>query len=89
MLGKTGQIPYCEARDSGYLRCMDWQQVSALTIVAAAAGLLLWRRFRQRRFSLARDTHCGCAASAMPASSNSIIFRARKNGRSEVLVRMK
>jgi hypothetical protein len=67
---------------------MDWQQPVSLGIVAAAAGLLVWSKLRRRRFSFQRDTHCGCAAGQSPARQSSIVFRARKGERPEVLVKM-
>ncbi len=68
---------------------MDWQQLVSLMIVAAAAGLLLAGRLRRRRFSFHRDTPCGCAAGGASAPQGSIVFRARKGERPEVLVKMR
>ena len=68
---------------------MDWQALVSLVIVAATAGLLLWGRFRRRKFSFQRDTHCGCSAVPSSAPQSSIVFRARKWERPEVLVKMK
>lgn len=68
---------------------MDWQQLVALAIVAVAAGLLARSRFQRRKFSFERDTHCGCAASGSAARQSSIVFRARKGQRPEVLVKMR
>jgi hypothetical protein len=68
---------------------MDWQQLTALTIVAATAVLLLRSKIRRRRFSFERDTHCGCAGAPQSASQSSIVFRARKGERPEVLVKMR
>jgi len=69
---------------------MNWQQVVSLLIVALAAGLLLWGRFRPRRFSFQRGTHCGCSApGALSTQQSSIVFHARKGRRREVVVRMK
>lgn len=67
---------------------MDWQQLVALAIVAVTAGLLARSRFQRRKFSFERDTHCGCAATGSAARNKSIIFRARKGHRPEVLVKM-
>ena len=61
----------------------------SLVVVASAAALLLGSRFRRRKFSFARDTHCGCAASQGSSVQSSIIFRARKGERAEVLVKMR
>ena len=68
---------------------MDWQQTVSLVIVASAAVLLVGSKFRRRKFSFERDTHCGCVA--VPASSpqSSIVFHARKGQRPEVLVKMR
>jgi hypothetical protein len=66
---------------------MDWQQPVALGIVAAAALGLIWRRFRTRRFSFERDTHCGCSSPAESSPGSSIVFHARKNGRSSITVK--
>jgi len=73
----------------GYLPTMDWQQLVSLLIVAAAAGALISRNLRSRRFSFARDTHCGCSAVLRSAPQTSIVYRARKGQRPEVLVKMR
>jgi hypothetical protein len=68
---------------------MDWQQLVALTIVAVAATLLVGSRFRRRKFSFERDTHCGCASGRHETPQHSIIFHARKGERPQVLIKMK
>jgi hypothetical protein len=68
---------------------MDWQQLVSLFIVVLAAALLLGRKFRRQSFSFQRDTHCGCAAVPQTAPQGSIVFRARKGQRPEVLVKMR
>jgi hypothetical protein len=68
---------------------MDWQQVVSLTIVSAAAALLLRDRFRPRKFSFQRDTHCGCSTTGGAAPQHTIIFRARKGERPQVLIKPK
>jgi len=68
---------------------VDWQETSALAITAATVGLFAWAIFRPRKFSFQRDTHCGCAGSAGSAPQSSIVFRARKGERSQVIVKMK
>ena len=74
---------------------MDWQQLVALAIVAITAGLFIATRtlaaglFGRRKFSFERDTHCGCAARGSSAGQSSIVFRARKGQRPEVLVKMR
>jgi hypothetical protein len=69
---------------------MDWQEVTALVIVGATTGAFVWGRIRRRyrRFSLERDTHCGCSKGE-PASAASVIYRARKGERPEIVVRLK
>lgn len=84
----SGQIICCNGRFWGYVGCMDWQQLVSLTIVALAAGLLLASKFRRRRFNFQKDTHCGCSAGGPAAAQQSIVFRARKGQRPEVLVKM-
>lgn len=67
---------------------MDWQQLVSLALVASAAILLLGHKFgRRRKFKWERDTHCGCAAAGQASPQGSIIFRARKGARPEVLVK--
>jgi len=66
---------------------MDWQQWVSLMIVAGAAGLMAWSKFHRPKFSFARDTHCGCSANHASTGQNSIVFRARKGERPEVLVK--
>jgi hypothetical protein len=69
---------------------VDWQQPVALLIVAGAAGLLLWGKFRPRQFSFQRDTHCGCGGGGQRSGARPVIvYRARKGQRPEVLVKMK
>jgi hypothetical protein len=67
---------------------MDWQQLTTLLIVALAAALLLRARFRRRKFSFERDTHCGCSAPTAGAKG-SIIFHARKGERPQTMVKLK
>ncbi len=61
----------------------------SLLIVASAAGLLGWGRFRRRKFSFEQATHCGCATVSQSSRQSSIVFRARKGQRPEVQVRMR
>jgi hypothetical protein len=68
---------------------MDWQALVSLLIVAAAAGLLLRGRFHRRKFSWQRDTACGCSGVATGSPQSSIVYRARKGRRPEVLIKMK
>jgi len=68
---------------------MDWQEATALLIVAATAGVFAWARLRPRRFSFERDTHCGCASQPQSGSAGSILYRARKGERPQVILKMK
>ena len=68
---------------------MDWQQLVSLVVVASAAVLLAGRKFRRRKFSFERDTHCGCAAVQESSARNTIVFHARKGDRPRVLVKMR
>ena len=66
---------------------MDWQQLAALSIVAAAAAGLAGAKLRRRKFGAARAGHCGCSGVSQAAPGGSIIFRARKGERPEVRVK--
>ena len=70
---------------------MDWQQLMALGIVGVTTGLLVRAKLLSRRkFSFERDTHCGCSGAASSrGQKSSIVFRARKGGGREVMVKMK
>jgi ABC-type nickel/cobalt efflux system permease component RcnA len=74
---------------SSYVASMNWQQLVSLTIVGIAAALLLWSRIRRRKFSFERATHCGCSGSGHEAGSQpSVIYRARKGERPQIVIRM-
>jgi len=66
---------------------MDWQKIAALCVVAATAGLFLRANWRRRKFSFEHDTHCGCSAANTAGSKTSIVFSARKGGRSKITVK--
>jgi hypothetical protein len=66
---------------------MEWQQWVSLGIVAITAGLLARGRFHRRKFSFQRDTHCGCSANNASIGQSSVVFRARKGERPEILVK--
>jgi hypothetical protein len=68
---------------------MYWQQAASLAIVGVAATLLLRALFRPRKFSFQRDTHCGCSSAGGVAPQHSIIFRARKGERPQILIKPK
>jgi len=68
---------------------VNWQQLISLAIVAITVGLLVWSKFRRRKFSFERDTHCGCSASSHSRPQHSVVYRARKGERPEIIVKMK
>jgi hypothetical protein len=68
---------------------MDWQQAVSLGIVAGTAVMLVESKLRRRRFDFQRDTHCGCQVAHQSTSGSSIVYRARKGHRPEVLVKMR
>jgi hypothetical protein len=68
---------------------VDWQQIIALSIVAATAAAFAWRRFRRRKSSFGCSDHCGCGGENRPVEKSSIIFHARKGERPQVIVKMK
>jgi hypothetical protein len=78
----------CATHVWSYVASMDWQQLVSLAIVASAAVWLVGRRVGRRKFSLQRDTHCGCAGASQSFPGTSIVFRARKGARPEVRVKM-
>ena len=67
---------------------MDWQQSVALAVVGVTASLFVWNRFRPRKFSFERDTHCGCGRGD-GVRAPSVVYHARKGQRPEVIVKMK
>jgi hypothetical protein len=79
----------CAYLISGYVATMDWQQFVALMIVATAAWLLAWGKFRPRRFSFGRNGHCGCAGVSPSACNSSIVFHTRKGERPRVVIKMR
>lgn len=68
---------------------MDWQEIAALSIVAATAVVFAFQKFRRKKFSFQRDTHCGCSSSSQAAPGSSIIFHARKGERGQIIMKMK
>ncbi len=68
---------------------MGWQDWVALTIVTLTAATFVWVRFRPQKVRWMRRTLCSCVAESHSRSQESIIFRARKGARPEVVVRLK
>ena len=67
---------------------MDWQQIVSLSIVAATALAFVVARWRRRKFSFQRDTHCGCQG-GRTGERSSIVYSAKKGGRPRVTVKMR
>ena len=81
----------CVTAFTEYVALMDWQRMLALSIVAITALIMAWGWVRRRKFTLGRETHCGCGSGGGSGGNvgKSIVFRARKGERPEVLVQMK
>ena len=90
--GLANQLPHgaphpgCQSVCLAYVGRVDWQQPIALLIVAVAAALLLWRQFRPRR-PLEGKRGAGCCAATGSSPQGSIVFRARKGERRQIIVR--
>jgi len=63
---------------------MDWQETVALLLVAGTAALFVWG-IRKRRSSFSQRTGCGCSAGSSQGAS--VVLRARKGERPQVLVK--
>jgi hypothetical protein len=91
--GKIFQAPPenigCAGRESKYVEFVDWQKIVSLGIVGSTVALFLWFRFKPRKFSLQKDTHCGCSAAGQAAPKSSIVFRARRGEKPEIIVKMR
>ena len=83
------EMKSCVGEETAYVGEVNWQEIAALGIVGMTAGLFVWNRFRPRKFSLTKDTHCGCSSPAETARGSSMVFRARRGERPQVLVKMK
>ena len=83
------KISVAKPAHAAMLTAMDWQEATALLIVAATAAVFAWRKLRPRKFSFQRDTHCGCSSSVADQSPPSIVFHARKGERPQFTVRPK
>lgn len=64
-----------------------WQTPIALGIVAVTAALFAWRKFRPRRFSLDRDTACGCGGGTSGGRAPGLVVCGRKGERPRVELR--
>jgi hypothetical protein len=73
----------------GYVAFMDWQQIAALTIVAATAVIFVVARVRRPKFGGSRGSSCGCPGAGGSGAAPSILFRARKGQRPEIILKSK
>ena len=70
---------------TNYLSSMDWQQITALSIVAATVGIFVWTRLRKRAKN---GCHCGgCGSSSPPPPGASIIYHSRKGERPTITIK--
>lgn len=68
---------------------MDWQQATALSIVALTAALFVFARLRRKQKpGLPCDSHCGCARANAPAPP-SVTYHTRKGERPEIIIKLK
>jgi hypothetical protein len=84
-----GKKTSCAAEETGYVGSVDWQKIVSLGIIGVAAAALLWGKFRPRKFSLERDTHCGCSTPGQSNPQSSMVFRARRGEKPQIIVKMK
>jgi len=67
---------------------MDWQQTTALLIVAATAGAFLWQWLRPKRLGSKKGSVCGCSTTSHSGPKPSVIYHARKGERPQIIVKM-
>ena len=79
----------CGESSGDYAGPMDWQELAALMIVVIAFSIFVWRLARPRQFGFQRDSKCGCSSAGVTSSGSSILYRARKGERPQVVVKMK
>lgn len=79
----------CAAGESGYVKIVNWQQFVSLGIVGMTALIFLRSRFKPRKFSWERDTHCGCSSPGQFSPQSSMVFRARRGERPQITVKPK
>jgi hypothetical protein len=81
-------FPFGCRRPFSYLFRMDWQEATALVIVALTAVLFLRARLRRRKGKLPCDAHCGCGNTANPPKET-VVYHARKGERPEIIVKLR
>jgi hypothetical protein len=67
---------------------MEWQELAALGIVGLAAFLLVRPLLLARGHCRTPSGNCSCAGSSSAAPKGSIVFRARKGERPQIIVKM-
>jgi hypothetical protein len=67
---------------------MDWQQPTALMIVAGTAGVFLWQWLRPKYFGRKKSSVCGCSSPSQKDHPPSVIYHARKGERPSITVKM-
>ena len=65
---------------------MDWQQATALSIVALTAALFVASQSRKQKGA---GCGCGCASATGTPEKSSILLRAKKGERRQVIVKLR
>lgn len=82
-------LPFGPCANCDYALHVDWQQVTALAIVAVTIALFVGVKLRtRRRAKMPCDSHCGCAGASNPPKET-VTYRARKGERPEIIVKMR
>lgn len=66
---------------------MDWQEVTALAIVAATVAIFVWRAFRPKKLPWEKDSHCGCSTKHSSVRGPSITVSGRRGERPTITVK--
>ncbi len=67
---------------------MDWQQLTALSIVAITAAIFLRHWLRPKKLALQRNSPCGCSSPGHGSGpKQSITFHVRKGERPQIIVK--
>ena len=83
----AGKIAVAPRQSLVTILIMNWQETAALGIVAITLAFFARHWLGRRKFSFARDTHCGCSAPPPGSSPPSIVLHARKGERAVVTVK--
>lgn len=76
----------CQWRKGGYCHGMAGQEIAALSIVGLTAAVFVWRLVKPRGFGTKKGLACSCAG-ASPGSMPTMVFKARKGERAQILVK--